>query len=141
MQFDGYHKRHKILYDDAQEEWVSLSREAFRWLTPRGRSAGCTTDFRAAMAVLGAEQASTRQLRSSAGAEDAGSSRKSPQATAGPGMPTSSPVGEVVKGVPRGDACVGWQVSLVPVLVPVAPVAAMKWAGRTRCISNLSRCL
>ena len=37
LQFDSYHKRSKILYDDGEEEWVSLSRETFKWLTPRGR--------------------------------------------------------------------------------------------------------
>lgn len=39
LQFDSYHKRSKILYDDGEEEWVSLAREKFRWLTPRGRCA------------------------------------------------------------------------------------------------------
>ena len=38
--YDGYHKRHKLLYDDSADEWVALARQRFRWLTPRGRSAG-----------------------------------------------------------------------------------------------------
>ncbi len=38
--YDAYHKRHKVLYDDSADEWVALARQRFRWLTPRGRSAG-----------------------------------------------------------------------------------------------------
>ncbi len=38
--YDSYHKRHKLLYDDSADEWVALSRQRFRWLTPRGRTAG-----------------------------------------------------------------------------------------------------
>ncbi|KAL0037417.1 hypothetical protein WJX79_006871 [Trebouxia sp. C0005] len=34
--FDAYHKRSKVCYDDGQEEWISLSKERFRWFTPRG---------------------------------------------------------------------------------------------------------
>lgn len=53
-QFDSYHKRHKIVYDDGEEEWVALTRESFRWLTPRGRTAGCCSSVCDAMASLGA---------------------------------------------------------------------------------------
>lgn len=38
--YDSYHKRHKLLYDDSADEWVALSRQRFRLLTPRGRTAG-----------------------------------------------------------------------------------------------------
>ena len=53
LQFDGYHKRHKVAYDDGEEEWVSLAREPFRWLTPRARSSGCTPELRHLMTAAG----------------------------------------------------------------------------------------
>ena len=40
LAFDAYHRRNKVLYDDGAEEWVSLQREMFCWLTPRARAAG-----------------------------------------------------------------------------------------------------
>jgi hypothetical protein len=45
-QFDSYHKRHKLIYDDGEEEWVALSREKFAWLTPRAASSGCSVQAR-----------------------------------------------------------------------------------------------
>ncbi|KAK9824439.1 hypothetical protein WJX72_010256 [[Myrmecia] bisecta] len=33
--YDSYHKRCKIIYDDGEEEWLALQREAFKWLIPR----------------------------------------------------------------------------------------------------------
>ena len=60
IQFDSYHKRHKIMYDDGEEEWVALPREIFRYLSPRAKSAGCTPAFRTAMSDLGADQESGR---------------------------------------------------------------------------------
>eukprot|EP00887_Chlorella_sp_A99_P006200 scaffold3.g6200.t1 len=110
VQFDGYHKRHKVLYDDGQEEWVSLGREAFRWLSPRARSAGCTPNFRAAMAVLGADASPGRQLRS-AGGDDGGAPRRGGAPAVG--MPAPAPHGDAARDPPHGEACVGWQLSLL----------------------------
>lgn len=96
VQFDSYHKRHKVAYDDGDEEWVSLPREAFRWLTPRARSAGCTREYRALMQQLGAEDCGLAALSGI-------STRR--QAAAGGG---GGSAGEAA--CPPGDACVGWQV-------------------------------
>lgn len=38
-QYDSYHKRSKILYDDLLEEWLALPRAKFQCLLPRARSA------------------------------------------------------------------------------------------------------
>jgi hypothetical protein len=99
VQFDSYHKRHKILYDDGEEEWVALPRESFRWLTPRAASAGCTPDFRQAMAVLGAHQ------------EDrSGAPRRLPLGF--PSLGTPAPAGEPAAEPPAPEAAPGWRVSV-----------------------------
>lgn len=98
IQFDSYHKRHKIVYDDGEEEWVALTRESFRYLTPRTRSAGCNTTFRTAMAQLGAAQEIGAALRR-------GNDASSIQGT-------SAPVGEVAINPPAADESVGWEISI-----------------------------
>lgn len=96
VQFDSYHKRHKVAYDDGDEEWVSLPREAFRWLTPRARSAGCTREYRALMQQLGAEDCGLAAL----------STVSTRRQTAAGGSAGSA--GDAA--CPPGGACVGWQV-------------------------------
>lgn len=94
VQFDSYHKRHKVCYDDGEEEWVSLAREPFRWLTPRARSAGCTPDFRMLMQQLGAEDCGAPGVATRRAAASGGG-----LAVPGEGVAPPSP-----------DACLGWQV-------------------------------
>lgn len=98
VQFDSYHKRHKVIYDDGEEEWVALTRESFRYLTPRARSAGCNTPFRQAMAQLGADQ------------EVGGSARRGGHAAALQG--TISPVGPNADKPPELPDAANWQISL-----------------------------
>ena len=38
-QYDSYHKRSKVLYDDLLEEWLALPRAKFQCLLPRARCA------------------------------------------------------------------------------------------------------
>ncbi|PRW60087.1 Histone-lysine N-methyltransferase ATX2 [Chlorella sorokiniana] len=97
VQFDSYHKRHKVCYDDGEEEWVSLAREPFRWLTPRARSAGCTPDFRTLMQQLGAEDCGAPGVATRRAAATGGG-----QAVPGEGV-----------APPTADGCLGWQVSLL----------------------------
>ena len=54
---DGYHKRARVVYDDGEEEWLSLPRHAFRWLSPRARTAGCSEPLKRALCALGAQGA------------------------------------------------------------------------------------
>jgi hypothetical protein len=58
--YDGYRKRCKLTYDDGEEEWLALHREKFRWLAPRGRSAGYSQTMKEAMTYLGAVGACLR---------------------------------------------------------------------------------
>lgn len=98
IQFDSYHKRHKVVYDDGEEEWIALPRESFRYLTPRTRSAGCDATFRKAMSQLGAAQEVGAPLR------------RSPDATIIQG--TTTPIGEVVPAPPPTEESAGWEVSV-----------------------------
>jgi len=98
VQFDSYHKRHKVMYDDGEEEWVGLGRESFRYLTPRAKSAGCTASFRRAMAQLGADQ------------EVGGSIRRSGHAVALQGLP--APRGVVATQPPAPEEAPNWHFSL-----------------------------
>jgi hypothetical protein len=98
IQFDSYHKRHKVVYDDGEEEWIALPRESFRYLTPRTRSAGCNATFRKAMSQLGAAQEVGAPLR------------HSPDATIIQG--TTTPVGEVAPAPPSTEESAGWEVSV-----------------------------
>lgn len=59
---DGYHKRAKVVYDDGEEEWLSLPKHAFRWLAPRARSAGCGEPLKRALYTLGAQGESSDAL-------------------------------------------------------------------------------
>lgn len=103
IQFDSYHKRHKILYDDGEEEWVALSREYFRYLTPKTRSAGCDGTFRQAMAQLGADQSMGRVA---AGGDGKAAVIHSLAGSAAPhGEPTS-------QETPAADSAPGWRVSI-----------------------------
>ncbi|GAB4820373.1 hypothetical protein N2152v2_007419 [Parachlorella kessleri] len=120
MQFDSYHKRSKILYDDGEEEWVSLSRESFKWLTPRGRSAGFCGELLEAVGQLGAllePLPATLPAPAEAGAGARGQSGAQAPATAAVAAASPSPVGEVAdvaaKGAPKAEAAVGWQVSVL----------------------------
>ena len=58
-QLNGYHKRAKVAYDDGEEEWIKLPQQAFQWLGPRARSAGCTPALKRSLASLGAQGAFT----------------------------------------------------------------------------------
>lgn len=77
-----------MCYDDGEEEWASLARDPFRWLTPRARSAGCTPELRHHMQQLGAEEC---------GPPGGGGSRRA----------TGGSAGELA---PRAEAAIGWQV-------------------------------
>lgn len=44
-----------MVYDDGEEEWLSLPKHAFRWLAPRARSAGCSEPLKRALCTLGAQ--------------------------------------------------------------------------------------
>jgi len=44
-----------VVYDDGEDEWLALPRQAFRWLAPRARSAGCTEPLKRALSALGAQ--------------------------------------------------------------------------------------
>ncbi len=98
IQFDSYHKRHKVVYDDGEEEWIALPRESFRYLTPRTLSAGCNATFRKAMSQLGAAQEIGAPLR------------RSPDASIIQGSTT--PTGEVVPVPPTAEDSAGWEVSI-----------------------------
>jgi len=98
IQFDSYHKRHKVVYDDGEEEWIALPRESFRYLTPRTRSAGCSSTFRKAMSQLGAAQEVGAPLR------------HSPDAAIIQG--TTTPIGEVAPAPPPTEDSAGWEVSI-----------------------------
>ena len=43
--FNSEDGSHKIRYDDEAEEWLTLSKERFKWLAPRGASAGCLPEM------------------------------------------------------------------------------------------------
>lgn len=56
----GYNARkHKycVRYDDGAEEWLSLDREQFKWLCPRGKSAGADEQLKEQLNALGASNA------------------------------------------------------------------------------------
>lgn len=36
-------------YDDEAEEWLVLAEEQFKWLGPKGTSAGCTAQLQVAL--------------------------------------------------------------------------------------------
>ena len=97
IQFDSYHKRHKIMYDDGEEEWIALPRESFRYLAPRAQSAGCTDNFRRAMAQLGADQESGHKKKR----------RNVDKILSG----SKDPIGDIASE-PPAEKAVGWRVSL-----------------------------
>ncbi|KAL6768038.1 hypothetical protein ACKKBF_B37530 [Auxenochlorella protothecoides x Auxenochlorella symbiontica] len=102
VQYDSYHKRHKIAYDDGEEEWVSLSRESFRVLTPRGASAAAPgSKHWAALAALGAEGRPRPGAGSSRGAAAAAA------AAAAEAPPASAPTPADVRGAALSVRCPG----------------------------------
>ena len=88
--------QHCILYDNGDMELVTLENLEFRYLSPKTRSGGCTSDFLSAMERFGAEQTK------SAGEV------KHPSGYVG----TVKPAETISRRAPVKGACVSWRLSI-----------------------------
>ena len=88
--------QHCILYDNGDIEMVTLDTLEFRYLSPKTRSGGCTSDFLAAMDRFGAEQTkSSDEVTHSSGFAGA-----------------TKPAETISRRAPVKDACVAWRLSI-----------------------------
>ena len=52
--YNNSQQKHLILYDDGEIEWLSLSDQDFRYVSPKTKSGGCSERFQIAMKSFGA---------------------------------------------------------------------------------------
>lgn len=107
-QFDSYHKRHKVLYDDGEEEWVALPKETFRCLLPRAASAENTASMKSAMTILGALLCNAEGV---SGRENDG--KKNEESVKDPQPTNAAGTGVVVEKAPSiSEEAEGWHIRI-----------------------------
>ena len=88
--------KHSIFYDNGDEEWVSLNESEFRYISPKTRAGGCTSDFLKSMDVLNSEQAkSPDEIVHRSGFQG-----------------TTKPAEVISRRAPVKEACVSWRLSI-----------------------------